>query len=159
MVPMAHPHDFALCLPLSTGGVLLGGGAEKPLGIGQTYAIEIYDPATHSFGHYGCLDTKRMYACGVETDIPLLHDYRLIYPHTQFQSEECCISEHSEDSEHYSHLLPFIDSLGQIAVCHTQGTDFQLLPTTTAIPTKGPWGRIGYSNSLLVDRKTAFPPR
>ena len=65
---MAYPHDFALCVPLSSGQVLLGGGAEKPLGIGQTHTTEVYDPATHSFDHYGCLDTKRMHANGVETD-------------------------------------------------------------------------------------------
>jgi len=40
---MAYPHDFALCVPLSSGKVLLGGGSEKSLGIGQTYATEIYD--------------------------------------------------------------------------------------------------------------------
>ena len=54
-VPMAYPHDFALCVPLSSGQVLLGGGAEKPLGIGQTHTTEVYDPATHSFGHYDTL--------------------------------------------------------------------------------------------------------
>jgi len=43
LTDMAYPHDFALCVPLSSGKVLLGGGSEKSLGIGQTYATEIYD--------------------------------------------------------------------------------------------------------------------
>ena len=224
---MAYPHDFALCVPLSSGQVLLGGGAEKPLGIGQTHTTEVYDPATHSFDHYGCLDTKRMHANGVETDsgrvviagnwyaddqielydiskntfrhlrppcrqrshpyllrtakddvlilsgtgtrddtitpplaetlkggpvdIPLLRHYRLPHPHILFRSADCFIGDVARND--FAYLLPLTDSLGQVAVAIVRGTDFQLLPTTTAIPMEGPWGRSAYSNQLLVDRE------
>lgn len=66
VMPMVYPHDFGIVLPLSTGKVLIGGGAEKNLGIGQTHPVELYDPTTHTFQGFGCLDTKRMYANATE---------------------------------------------------------------------------------------------
>lgn len=68
LMQMAYPHDNALILPLSSGKVLLGGGHSEPLGIGQTFPAEFYDPATRSFDGFGCLDTKRTFAGGVELD-------------------------------------------------------------------------------------------
>ena len=47
VVQMAYPHDGGLLVPLANGKALLGGGFEKPLGIGQLYSTEIYDPTTH----------------------------------------------------------------------------------------------------------------
>lgn len=68
LIETAYAHDNGLGVRLSSGKVLVGGGHEKHLGIGQTYPTEVYDPATHSFGDYGCLYTKRALAGAAEID-------------------------------------------------------------------------------------------
>ena len=55
-----YPHDNGIAVVLDEGKrVLLAGGHEKNLGIGQTYEVEIYYPGTHSFEGFGCLDRNR----------------------------------------------------------------------------------------------------
>ena len=66
VVQMAYSHDAGLLVPMSNGKLLIGGGFEKPLGIGQLHSTEVYDPLTHSFSEFGCLDVRRASACGVE---------------------------------------------------------------------------------------------
>ena len=66
VVNMTYDHDDALGLQLSSGKVLIGGGHGQPLGIEQTFPTEIYDPTTHEFGGFGCLDVKRVLAAAVE---------------------------------------------------------------------------------------------
>ena len=66
MVPMVYCHDDGVCVPLHTGKVLLAGGYERNLGIGQTFEVEMYDPATHNFNGFGCLDKRRTHVSGVE---------------------------------------------------------------------------------------------
>ena len=68
LMEMAYAHDDGLSLPLSTGKVLLAGGHSEPLGIGQTFSVEFYDPTTHTFDGFGCLDTKRALTGAVELD-------------------------------------------------------------------------------------------
>ena len=68
MMQMAYSHDDALVLPLSSGKVLLAGGHSEPLGIGQSHSVEFYDPTTHTFDGFGCLDKKRTMVSGVEMD-------------------------------------------------------------------------------------------
>lgn len=58
-VPMKYPHDFAFCTLLPDGRVMLGGGSAEAFGIGQSWGVEIYDPATHTFSAEGILDRKR----------------------------------------------------------------------------------------------------
>ncbi len=65
---MVYAHDGGLVMPLRSGKVLLAGGFEKNLGIGQTFVVEYYDPTTHTFQGFGCLDQKRAFANGVELD-------------------------------------------------------------------------------------------
>lgn len=62
-----YPHDNGIAVVLDGGQrVLIAGGHEKNLGIGQTYEVEIYYPGTHSFEGFGCLDRNRALAQGVE---------------------------------------------------------------------------------------------
>ena len=62
-----YSHDNGIAVVLDEGKrVLLAGGHEKNLGIGQTYEVEIYYPGTHSFEGFGCLDRNRALAQGVE---------------------------------------------------------------------------------------------
>ena len=68
LVETAYPHDQGFCVPLRSGGVLIGGGHAEPLGIGHIFSVEMYDPAHHSFKGFGCLDYKRCFATGTEID-------------------------------------------------------------------------------------------
>ena len=68
LLPMLYSHDNGIIMPLRSGKVLLAGGHKENLGIGQSFEVEMYDPASHSFTGFGCLDRKRALACGVETD-------------------------------------------------------------------------------------------
>jgi len=67
LLPTVYAHDNGIAVVLDEGKrVLLAGGHEKNLGIGQTYEVEIYYPGTHSFEGFGCLDRNRALAQGVE---------------------------------------------------------------------------------------------
>lgn len=68
LMSTVYSHDDGLCLPLSSGKVLLAGGHHEPLGIGQTFRVEMYHPATHTFEGFGCLEQKRSMACGAEIE-------------------------------------------------------------------------------------------
>lgn len=63
---MTYAHDQGIVLPLSDGRILLAGGHEQPLGIGQTFTLETYDPNTRTFGSFGCMDRKRCFASAAE---------------------------------------------------------------------------------------------
>ena len=67
-IPMVYNHDVGFSVVLKSGKVLLAGGCSEPIGIGQTYLAEMYDPVTHSFDGFGCLDQKRTMASGLELD-------------------------------------------------------------------------------------------
>ncbi len=54
-----YPHDDGLYAQMKSGNVLIAGGHSEPLGVGATFTAEIYDPATHTFSGYGCLDRRR----------------------------------------------------------------------------------------------------
>ena len=68
VVPTAYSDDGGFSVVMKSGRVLIGGGYEKNLGIGQIFSVEWYDPATHSFEGFGCLDAKRAQAQGLELD-------------------------------------------------------------------------------------------
>ncbi len=59
-VPMTYPHDFGFTTLLPDGRVMLGGGCAETFGIGQTFGVEVYDPASHSFTPLGLMSRKRM---------------------------------------------------------------------------------------------------
>ena len=63
-----YPHDNGMCVVLRSGKVLLAGGHAEPMGVGQSYPVEEYDPATHTFRGFSCLSTKRTLAVGAELD-------------------------------------------------------------------------------------------
>ncbi|MBQ8988870.1 MAG: helix-turn-helix domain-containing protein [Prevotella sp.] len=66
LLSTAYAHDGGFSLTLKSGKVLLAGGFKENLGIGHTFEVEMYDPATHSFKGFGCLDQKRAGAGIVE---------------------------------------------------------------------------------------------
>ena len=65
-VNMVYTHDSGLFEILKSGQVLLLGGHERNLGIGQSFEVEMYNPADHTFKGFGCLDRKRCLGTAVE---------------------------------------------------------------------------------------------
>ena len=63
-----YVHDDGFSVMLPSGKVLIGGGHNEPLGIGQSFSVESYDPAAHSFEGFGCLDRKRAIAAALAID-------------------------------------------------------------------------------------------
>lgn len=63
-----YEHDQAFSLPMKSGKVMIAGGHEQHLGIGQIFATEYYNPATHTFEGWGCLDKKRSMGAALELD-------------------------------------------------------------------------------------------
>lgn len=69
VVPMVYPHDDGMAVALDGGRkVLLAGGHQQELGIGQTFTMEMYDAERHTSEGFGCLDRKRVMASGAEID-------------------------------------------------------------------------------------------
>jgi len=68
LLSTVYDHDNGLAVVLKSGKVLLCGGHSEPIGIGQTYLVEWYDPKKHVFIGFGSLDRKRTLAQGVELD-------------------------------------------------------------------------------------------
>lgn len=68
LMSTVYTHDQGLYVPLSDSRVLIGGGHEQNLGIGQQFSVEMYHPDSYTFEGYGCLDQKRCFANGIELD-------------------------------------------------------------------------------------------
>lgn len=68
VVPSAFTHDDGFAVVLTSGKVLIGGGHERNLGIGQSFEVELYDPVTHTCEGFSSLDTKRSLAAAVALD-------------------------------------------------------------------------------------------
>lgn len=68
LLQMVYTHDFGGSVVLKSGKVLLFGGSEKPIGIGQTYLAELYDPQNHSFNGFNSMQQKRAASSGLELD-------------------------------------------------------------------------------------------
>lgn len=58
-VEMMYLHDESAATLLPDGKVMLLGGCPEPFGIGQSWSVEVYDRATHSFSSSCILDRKR----------------------------------------------------------------------------------------------------
>ena len=67
-LPMVYCHDNGGSVVLSSGQVLLFGGSSEPIGIGQTYLAELYDPSSHTFDGFGSMERKRTMAAALELD-------------------------------------------------------------------------------------------
>ena len=66
LMDMVYTHDFGGSVVLKSGKVLLFGGSEQPIGIGQTFLAELYDPQTHTFDGFGSMERKRAGTTGLE---------------------------------------------------------------------------------------------
>ena len=68
LLPSAFTHDDGFAVQLSSGHVLIGGGHERNLGIGQSFEVELYDPLSRKCEGFGSLDTKRAMASAIALD-------------------------------------------------------------------------------------------
>ena len=67
LVPTVYHHDNGMAVVMSDGQkVLLAGGHDKNLGIGQSFEAEMYNSLTHTFEGFGSLERNRALAQGVE---------------------------------------------------------------------------------------------
>ncbi len=83
-LPMAYCHDNGFAVVMGEEKeVIIGGGHSEPLGIGQTFMLERYTPATHSFEGFGCLDRRRVLANGI-----LLDDGRVIITGNHYTNDD-----------------------------------------------------------------------
>ena len=67
-LPSAFTHDDGFAVQLSSGKVLIGGGHERNMGIGQSFEAELYDPLSRTCEGFGSLDTKRALASAIALD-------------------------------------------------------------------------------------------
>lgn len=67
-MPTLYPHDTPFALVLKDGDVLVGGGYESIFGVGQTWGVECYHPATHTFSPKPIMDRKRAHASALELE-------------------------------------------------------------------------------------------
>lgn len=68
LLKTVYAHDGGFSVVLKSGKVLLAGGFKDNLGISQSFEVEMYDPTTHHFDGFGCLDQKRASATAIELD-------------------------------------------------------------------------------------------
>ena len=67
-IPTLYPHDTPFALVLKNDDVLVGGGYESSFGVGQTWGVERYHPASHSFSPAPIMDRKRAHASAMEME-------------------------------------------------------------------------------------------
>ncbi len=67
-IPTLYPHDTPFALVLKNDDVLVGGGYESSFGVGQTWGVECYHPASHSFSPAPIMDRKRAHASAMEME-------------------------------------------------------------------------------------------
>lgn len=66
-ISTVYHHDDGMAVVMSDGQrVLLAGGHDKNLGIGQSFEAEMYNSLTHTFEGFGSLERNRALAQGVE---------------------------------------------------------------------------------------------
>lgn len=95
---MTYCHDFATAIRLSSGDVLLAGGMDEPLGIGQTFPVEWYHHSEQRFEGFGCLDNKRASADALELD-----DGRVIISGNWYRDDDI---EYYDGKPQLHHLKP-----------------------------------------------------
>lgn len=94
-MPMAYCHDNGFSVVLRSGEVIIGGGHDEPLGVGQTFLVERYTPATHAFEGFGCLDRRRTMANAVQ-----LADGRVIISGNHFAADAIACYDGNSQVKH-----------------------------------------------------------
>jgi len=133
LMQTAYPHDEGFSITLPSGKVLIGGGHAEPLGIGQIFSVEMYDPATHSFKGFGCLDQKRCFASATEID-----SGRVVVTGNWFNNDDI---ELFDGQKYFTHVKktsqnrarPFVLRIAKDDVIIFNSTDIHAEPIDTII--------------------------
>ena len=103
-----YPHDTPFALVLKDGDVLTGGGYESSFGIGQTWGVERYHPATHSVTPAPIMEVKRAHASALE-----LEDGRIVISgnwwatdFTEIYNSDSVWTDTTSNNRSYPILLP-----------------------------------------------------
>jgi AraC-like DNA-binding protein len=138
-MPMAYSHDNGFAVVLHSGEVIIGGGHEQPLGIGQTYMVERYTPATHSFEGFGCLDRKRTLA-----NVTQLADGRVIIVGNHFADDAIGCYDGNSQIQHVKevkqgHANPYIlhTATDNVMILGSRDTHVNTLDTAWVDRVKG----------------------
>ena len=145
LVQTAYPHDGGFSVPLRSGEVLIGGGHAEPLGIGHIFSVEMYDPASHTFKGFGCLDSKRCYTSATELDsgrvavsgnwyrdsdgIEMFDGRKYFYsvkPTSQRRSRPFLLRIAEDDAIVFSRIDEHADLFDTIIVDHLKGEPFRV---------------------------------
>ena len=140
-MPMVYSHDngFAVVMRANSpngstlsGDVIIGGGHNEPLGVGQTFTMECYRPATHSFEGFGCLDRRRALANATQ-----LADGRVIISGNNYATDAIACLDRTPEVEHLKDVAqgrnnPYILPIGRDDAIIFGGRDVYAKPTDTA---------------------------
>ena len=102
VMDMAYPHDNGFAVVLQSGEVLIGGGHQDELGVGQTYTLEQYHPQTHTFEGFGCLDCRRVLANAMQ-----LADGRVIISGNHYAPDAIGCYDGKPQVEHVASLRQY----------------------------------------------------
>ena len=133
LMQTAYPHDEGFCVTLPSGKVLIGGGHAEPLGIGQIYSVEMYDPVTHSFKGFGCLNQKRCFASATEID-----SGRVVVTGNWYNNDDIELFDGQKYFTHVkqtsqNHVRPFVLRIAKDDVIIFNSTDIHAEPFDTII--------------------------
>lgn len=92
---MAYAHDNGFAVVLRSGEVIIGGGHDEPLGIGQTFFLERYHSSTHTFEGFGCLDRRR-----VLTGATQLADGRIVISGNHYADDDIAYFDGQQQVKH-----------------------------------------------------------
>ena len=107
-LPTLYSHDTPFALVLNDGDVLVGGGYESSFGIGRTWGVERYHPATHGFTPAPIMETKRAHASALELedgDIVISGNWYAT-DFTEIYNGNALWSDTASDNRSYPFILP-----------------------------------------------------
>ena len=68
LIKTTYLHDGAMALKLRDGSVFVAGGYAVDFGIGQSFGVDLYDPAAKEFRHQPIMASKRAHCSALELD-------------------------------------------------------------------------------------------
>ena len=133
LMPMAYPHDNGFAVVLHTGEVIISGGHNEELGVGQTYTMERYVPATHSFEGFGCLDRRRVLA-----NATLLGDGRVVIAGNHYAADAIACYDGRSQVQHVKDVAqgranPYILPIANDDALILSGSNLHMNPNDTIL--------------------------
>lgn len=92
---MVYSHDNGFAVILHSDEFLIGGGHDEELGLGQTFTLERYNPTTHSFEGFSCLDKRRVLANATQ-----LSDGRIIISGNHYADDAIAYFDENNQVQH-----------------------------------------------------------